>query len=107
MTFIDAMNQLGGWMSDRWKSGLAFIFSLIIIIDFGVLAYQHDARVNSVEYIEAILKEVPEDERGEVLKVILAPRQPITTFGGGLFYIGMGAIFTGAAVGLGGNRQKK
>lgn len=94
----DVMLQLSKWMSERWKSGLAFVFSVVMIFDFVVLPTLHERKVNTVEYIQGIVENVPEAERTDLIKTILEPREPISAFGNGFLYLCIGGILTAGAM---------
>lgn len=94
----EVMVKLSQWMSTRWKAGLAFIFSIVLLFDFVILPTLHERTVNSAEYIQSVVTQVPSEDRVELIKEILEPREPVSAFGNGFLYLCIGGILAAGAM---------
>lgn len=86
------------WMANRWKAGLAFVYSLVCVFDFIVVpGWIGWHRVGILDLMEA-MKDMPIDLQRDLLTTAFRQHVPFTLQNSGLIHIAFGALLTGAAI---------
>lgn len=86
------------WMSRHWRAGLAFVYSIICIVDFIVIpSFIGLSRVESLALIDSIIS-LDSVTQQELIRAIYKDYQPLTLQGSGMFHLSFGALLTGAAI---------
>lgn len=85
------------WIGILWKPAAAIIYLLICLFDFVVVPVYMGLWAPKLHEIIMAIKDLPADAQIVVLNLELAPWEPLTLKGGGLFHVAFGAIL-GATV---------
>lgn len=90
--------DLRNWMADRWRPGLAFVYSVICIFDFIVVpVWIGTTRLPLVELLPMV-DSMPAEAKKQVLEYAFRTHVPYTLQNAGLFHLAFGALLTGAAI---------
>lgn len=93
-TFTDVSN----WMALRWKAGLAFVYSVCVIVDMVVIPIWIGIhRVDMYELLIAI-NDFPYELQRQIIDTAFRQHTPFTLQGSGLFHLSFGLLLAGAAV---------
>ena len=96
------LSKQESWFETGWRPALAFMFILVIAFDFLVMPVVYEVSNAMMTPNDAVVESLkyPPAEQAQVLATLTTKRvwQPLTLQGGGLFFLSLGAILTGASV---------